>query len=149
MHQAPTAQTSAHSHPKYQFPAAGRSQGQAGRLERKVYFKNQPTEGPGTFRGQPALVAFHARWPWQLLCIPPMLDVGRAPKLLPPLLVPVQGLSPKGRSVAEHGETSPKQGAGTQGSWSPPSPHLLSLPPMEVAGMGLGMSPAEHHPLQP
>lgn len=82
-----------------------------------------------------------------------MLDMGRAPKLLPPLLASVQGLSPKGRSVAvssaEHRETSPKQGAGTQGSWSPPSPHLLSLPPMEVARTGLGMSLAEHHPLQP
>lgn len=141
MHQAPSVQTSPRSHPKSHLPTAGRSQGGLKRT-----FTSNAARG----RCRDVQRAPWESWVGKLLW--PTLGMGRARKLLSPLLASVQGVSPKGRSVtvssAGHRDTCPKQGAGTLGSWSPPRLqhhlHPLLLSPF----LGMGMSLTECLPLQ-
>lgn len=130
VHHAPRVWTSAHNCPKQALWLQAEAQarweaGEEGSLQ------NQPMEAVGTFKSG------HLWWPWLSLCVfcrgawvswrrPewgnllwPVLDMGRAPKLLPPLLAPVWGVSPRGRwcccQLCWAQEISPKEGAGTLG----------------------------------
>lgn len=167
MHQAPSMRTLRQSHPKSHLPTAGRSQGWAGRLERKVCFKTSLWMVWGCSEGA------QLWWPHTVALAAPMHPLTAHPDKLGGILSGENSCDPcwtwgqhpnfclycwhlwaqkRGGvavSSAGHRETSPKQGPSAQGSWSPPSPHLLSLPPMRAAGTRLGMSPAECHPLQP
>lgn len=126
---------------------AGRGRGQVGRLER-VHFKSSPWIVQGCSEGNPR--GGRARWHRQPLRILwpsswvsrghsqwgkrlwPMLDMGKVPKLLPPLLAPVQGMSLKRRGCCFcTGRAAPRSSTIT----------LSSVPPTNgVVETGLRMS---------
>lgn len=146
-----------------QEPRPGREVWEEGLLQK------QPVDGAGMFRGQPAFAAMHGgpgspcassgRTPgWAVGILSgenscdPCWTWGETPNFSLRCWHLCKGWAQKGGiavSSAGHRETSPEQGASAKRSWSPPSPHLPSLPLIGVARTGLGMSPAECHPLQP